>query len=444
MSSLIDLFPHPSHSLAGHITHHVLAVWSLGANRSVLEAAYKHEAALQHPVIEPPGVVTANNYHEHLGDDNYFSAYVEFFRGQLEQKGTSAVLDEFVFSPSANGEHAKPSKAISRFTDNLVHPMIHIGYGLEFGIPGLVVEGLALAATLKGDRVEPLFPSSLFAHRNLSQTVIPKLQNLVLDDLKAPSHGASNPHLHAFNILNRVIKNHSFDGTLDPQTFFDDTVNAHWKVLSDYAQEWAHDISDRETALVKVEELHWTVGLLYAVNGVNKAAKDSPIHADFFLMHLVTSSLFLPSYIPNLSPASQKVLLQAYMTVVLAWWASRGRQALDIAQFYASTTATPALPSFTTKHPSWALTQSSENPWFAVAQHAIFHPDDHLCKIQRALAHYAAVYGTRHARAELLDGTLFIRAAGLTAERTSQASDEGKSFVWDVSWVQQPEQESHL
>ncbi len=133
------------------------------------------------------------------------------------------------------------------------------------------------------------------------------------------------------------------------------------------------------------------------------------------------------------------------MTVVLAWWVSRGRQALDIAQFYASATATPTLPLFTTKYPSWALARSSENPWFAVSQHAIFHPDDHLCKIQRALAHYAAMYGTRPARhfagtelpgAELLDGTLFIRAAGRTAERTSQASDEGKEFVWDVSWVQ--------
>ncbi len=52
------------------------------------------------------------------------------------------LLDEFVFSPSANGENEKLSKAISRFMDNLVHPMIHIGYGLEFGIPGLVVEGM--------------------------------------------------------------------------------------------------------------------------------------------------------------------------------------------------------------------------------------------------------------------------------------------------------------
>ena len=161
-------------------------------------------------------------------------------------------------------------------------------------------------------------------------------------------------------------------------------------------------------------------------------------------MHLVTSSLFLPSYVPYLSAASQTIFLQSYMTAVLTWWISRGRRALDIESFYSTTTATPTLPSSTTTPPPWALSQDSDNPWFAIMQHAIFHPDDHLCKIQRAFARYAEAYGdwgkghfadTKLKGAELLDGTLFVRAAGLTAQRTSRASDEGKSFVWDVSWV---------
>ena len=54
------------------------------------------------------------------------------------------------------------------------------------------------------------------------------------------------------------------------------------------------------------------------------------------------------------------------------------------------------------------------------------HPNEHLPKLQRALAHYASVYGlaekghwkekeTELEGAELLDGSLFVRVAGLTA-----------------------------
>jgi hypothetical protein len=56
----------------------------------------------------------------------------------------------------------------------------------------------------------------------------------------------------------------------------------------------------------------------------------------------------------------------------------------------------------------------------------LVHPDDHLCKIQRSLSEYASHFGNTPAGtfsgtelkdAELIDGTLFIRAAGLTAAR---------------------------
>lgn len=72
-------------------------------------------------------------------------------------------------------------------------------------------------------------------------------------------------------------------------------------------------------------------------------------------------------------------------------------------------------------------------------------PDDHAPKLQRALAHYGVLYGTRtsgqpdFANTELpfanqLDGTLFIRTAGLTDVRLARAvnddvNDEG--LLWD-------------
>ena len=70
------------------------------------------------------------------------------------------------------------------------------------------------------------------------------------------------------------------------------------------------------------------------------------------------------------------------------------------------------------------------NPWFAIIQSALEHPDKHVCKIQRTLSHWGRVFGGRPAGywaksspkedavqlkgVELLDGTLFVRVAGMT------------------------------
>lgn len=35
----------------------------------------------------------------------------------------------------------KQPQMLNRFLDGLMHPMIHVGHGLEFGLPGTVAEG---------------------------------------------------------------------------------------------------------------------------------------------------------------------------------------------------------------------------------------------------------------------------------------------------------------
>ncbi len=164
-------------------------------------------------------------------------------------------------------------------------------------------------------------------------------------------------------------------------------------------------------------------------------------------MHLVTSSLFLPSFVAYLTPPSQALLLRHYMAVSVAWWVSRGRPGFDISKFFGADTPLAPPTSPATKTPSWKLT-STHNPWFKIIQHAVVHPDDHLCKIQRAFVHYATLYGMRPSGepefsrtelpgAEKLDGTLFLRAAYLTAKhfepREGEKHGGENSFKWDRS-----------
>jgi hypothetical protein len=143
-------------------------------------------------------------------------------------------------------------------------------------------------------------------------------------------------------------------------------------------------------------------------------------------MHMVTSSLFLPSLIAYLSPRSQVLLLRGYLFTVLSYYIIRGRPALNIKSFVTATSVEPSVP--TTPAPKTTVTTETTptpNPFLPILQSAITHPNDHLIKIQRAFAHFDTLYGRRPAGyfkgteledAELLDGSLFLRASLLTAD----------------------------
>ncbi len=171
-------------------------------------------------------------------------------------------------------------------------------------------------------------------------------------------------------------------------------------------------------------------------------------------MHLVTSALFIPSFLNTLSPHSASVLLKTYFTVSLVLYVARGRPSLPVSAFYASTTARPQPPSSSLpdSHPAKdTLTphRAAPNSWLPTIQTTLVHPDEHLCKLQRSLWHFADVYGGsakgRFANADIkssaggssvigledLDGTLFIRAAGLTADRLGWMKEGQEKRGWD-------------
>ncbi|OBZ72836.1 hypothetical protein A0H81_07065 [Grifola frondosa] len=84
----------------------------------------------------------------------------------------------------------------------------------------------------------------------------------------------------------------------------------------------------------------------------------------------------------------------------LATWVSRGRPTLPIDSFYAAVSPSPVAPdAHRTKPTKGTLTPEdpAPNSWLPLIQSTLEHPDDHLCKLQRSLVHFAALYGTREA-----------------------------------------------
>ena len=178
-------------------------------------------------------------------------------------------------------------------------------------------------------------------------------------------------------------------------------------------------------------------------------------------MHYVTSVLFLPSIAAHLPPASAAFMIRTYFALLIIVYISRGRPPLAIADLYVNSTVTPSPPG---PHPTpstnilkrWVdVPQSAENwiaaggnkvitpnPWLPLIQTVVAHPDEHYCKTQRALLHYATLLGTtRRGKfahlakdlegAEILDGTLFVRAAGLTANKLGWVREGEAQNAWD-------------
>lgn len=122
---------------------------------------------------------------------------------------------------------------------------------------------------------------------------------------------------------------------------------------------------------------------------------------------------------------------------------------MDIPGFFVADTAYPTpsgplpIPDEKAMPEQSSLKAITPNPWLPIIQTSIVHPDDHLPKLQRALSHFASLYGTRPAGlpdfaetelsgADKLDGTLFIRVAGLTAKRLGRIRDGEMSLpFWD-------------
>ncbi|KAK0218659.1 hypothetical protein IW262DRAFT_1462159 [Armillaria fumosa] len=396
-----------------HISRHVLAVWALGASKEIIEAVYREDTPTQRPAIIPPVPVSSANFNARLGDGKYFGAYMAFFKEKLTEKGTASVLEEFIFSESANAGmtvngNQQPSM-LNRFMDGLMHSLIHTAYGLEFGLPGIVIEGmswvfLCLAqAAVHHDTLQNLLSYSALASISALDARVEEATSL--ETPHTIPNGKTGTH--TFDVLARVLK--------------DDTLRI--SLVGDFVANLETTLSVKGDPVPVYESVDWMNTIIYAAGG---SWPGKIFYAAFFLMQLVTTSLFLPSLAKLLSTTSQSLLLRSYMAVSLAWWISRGRPGFDIPKFLESSDEFVYYDSSSTTTPPGELSSTS-NPWFAIIQQALFHHDDHLCKIQKALAYFAPLYGTRGGGlpdfsqtelpgAEKLDGTLFLRAAQLIAK----------------------------
>jgi hypothetical protein len=83
---------------------------------------------------------------------SYYDAYLAFFTGYLQDHSPTEALERFIFSPAYNfrsdlsvdGRDSKENvqpQMLNRLLAGVVHPFIHLAWGLQFGILGQIAEG---------------------------------------------------------------------------------------------------------------------------------------------------------------------------------------------------------------------------------------------------------------------------------------------------------------
>jgi hypothetical protein len=126
-----DVF-HNEKRFHNHLTHHVLAAYSFGANEKRLEEIYQNHASYQRKI--PPSLdvtLTRDNYKDYLGQVKAYANYLRLFKNEIGQHGIVDTIRRWVWS----------GDMLSRLVGGVYHPLIHVGYGVEFGLAEQVAEG---------------------------------------------------------------------------------------------------------------------------------------------------------------------------------------------------------------------------------------------------------------------------------------------------------------
>ena len=218
----------------------------------------------------------------------------------------------------------------------------------------------------------------------------------------------------------------------------------------------------KETDLAsKVEECIWVSTLLLGSTG----REGRKPRLDFFLMHLVTSSLFLQPILAVLEkPAYKIALLSAYVHVLVLTTLTRGRPRIN-PELLMSYTDIPRPPVSASNLPDPSSTSlgnpkndTDYNPWPAMIEAVQYHHDSHVPKTLRTLIFASQKYGDKapgkaigafhrdsgaetHNGTGKMDGTIFVRAAGLVMDTlgwVSYGQEKGSwdrsALGWDAAW----------
>lgn len=386
------------------MVYFILTAYSFGATKEKIQEIFDEHAEEQKPIPPPLCEITRENYKDYLGKAEAYTSFFHFYQKEIEMYGSVDTVRRFVWS----------GDMLARLIDGAYHPLIHIGYGLDFNSHMIVAEGLAMTAcsdlmfsALVPNLPEPQYSSFLTysqdqfytenARGSLSSTVN-QLSEKISTMLSISENGVSGsvdtnttynnniPEFLRDNTLFFILKKIQNDSVFDIYDSKDiikfDTLFKNMDTVTRinyYIDEWAIE-DNNESIQIKLKELYTLCAVALGSTGIRKDHPET-VKLDFILIHALTSSEFLYQYTGQITPSESVSLLRAHLSVILAHYISIGRPDLDI---------TELLDYKSPIHDK----NNNDDAWINVFEKSLFCKELHVIKVVRACAIAQALYGS--------------------------------------------------
>ncbi|KAK3370057.1 hypothetical protein B0H63DRAFT_497224 [Podospora didyma] len=290
-----------------HIAHSLLTTFTLGASTEELEDRYNDLTPIQRPIpeIDSPLLAQLDNadvFYKTIGQIHQYHTFLEFFKQKIAAKGYQAVVLEYVFSRTKVAD-----RMLVQLVEGAYHPIIHLGFGVEFDQPAIVAEALAQGASHDRMNIEEvLFAAEKLASASKRNEKKPTPLIELMHQIRANDRIRTAPK---WSDLGNKMK--------------DGVVGRAGDEMARLAAEFSMDATSEDDVDRRTAEMISVVS--YLAGAAHKPTR-AVRKIDFFVMHSVTSSIFCTVLArANWIPLADRARLVEYKARTdMLWYAATG------------------------------------------------------------------------------------------------------------------------
>jgi hypothetical protein len=388
-----------------HTVHSMLSIYALGGTAEDIQRAYNDDYHHQEPMsaidrsivkeMSDPAVFLTKMY-----PLNQYGNFLRFLEGEIEAKGWKAIIAEYVFSRTPVAE-----AMLAQLFEGAYHPIISIGFGIEFEQPSLVAEGLAHCATHDAADIGTFFA---------------KAEQLARSGFVQPK-----PLVELYKQVRETEKIKSAAKmTQGPVRVRDGVMAGAQNEIAAVAAQFQVTPNDLERGIFEMMSC-----AALTCGGAQRPGKGPKI--DFFFMHMITSSIFL-------TVMTRQDWISLEDKVRLVEWKSR----LDLVWYAAS--SAPAMDAQWIK--VYQPTLSKGMDWRGLYKVVnIDHDDGHVAKFVRAIKNAEDVgkaFAGEKEETFPVTGEMWFRIAQMAYDSTANLPLEARWIMgagFDPLWNRVPD-----
>jgi hypothetical protein len=387
-----------------------LASLSFGASPEQIQVIFEQHISKLRAVPQTLAEITRDNYMDYFNKAEAYTSFLTFFTSEMNQYGIDETVRRWVWS----------GDLLTRTIGGLFHPVIHIGYGLEFKLPGIVAEGLAMACCTD-DSLQPL--TSIQPNLNRDH-LSPLTTSAAIDSQKADqivNTTTLDSDLDKNPLIQKILKIQS-DPELDivkPSPVSERiktiaTSPESMSKLKKYLDTWEIDATP-ESIHENYRLLFECILIIYGASSFgSKDRNDNRFIMDFVLMHTLTSVYFIYFYLRIIDPSEAVSLLREHWSSTVFHYIVTGRPYLNLDKLV-----------------GYKKDLEGKDGWDEIMNDSLVCQEAHVVKSVRSLAFGQMLFGSMES--DTLN-SLWVKVAHMTIVNDGKWSYDGLGFAstWDI------------